>query len=185
MNDRELTWKTTGTRKLLATRIYDVIEQTEVSGTGLVEDYLAIEAPDWVMVIPEYRGSFVMVRQWRHSSEELTTEFPGGVRDSGEDPAETARRELFEETGFKVGRLTKLGDCSPNPALFKNRFHVYLAEELTPTGEQALDDDELLTYRLVPTDEVIRSFGKGEFSHALTGTALAYYLQHDYLKNKA
>lgn len=185
MTDNELIWKITETEKLLHTPVYDVITQHEISPNGIEGDYVAIEAPDWVMVIPEYRGSFVMVRQWRHSSEELTTEFPGGVRDSGEDPAETARRELFEETGFKVGRLTKLGDCSPNPALFKNRFHVYLAEELTPTGEQALDDDELLTYRLVPTDAVIRSFGKGEFSHALTGTALAYYLQHDYLKNKA
>lgn len=178
MTDKELIWKITETEHLLHTPVYDVISQHEVSPTGLEGDYIAIEAHDWVMVIPEYRGSFVMVRQWRHSSEELTTEFPGGVRDSGEDPAETARRELFEETGFKAGRLTKLGDCSPNPALFKNRFHVYLAEDLVPTGEQALDDDELLTYRLIPIDEVVGGFGRGELTHALMGAALAYYLQH-------
>lgn len=184
MTDNELKWKITDTKKLLRTPIYDVVNQHEVSATEIEGDYVAIDCRDWVMVIPVYRGSFVMVRQWRHSSEELTTEFPGGVVDRGEDPAVSAARELFEETGFKAGRLTKLGDCSPNPALFKNRFHVYLAEQLIPTGEQNLDDDELLTYRLIPTDEVIASFGDGEFSHALTGTAIAYYLRHEHLKHK-
>lgn len=178
MNDNDLKWKITERKHLLHTPVYDVVNQHEISATGIEGDYVAIDAPDWVMVIPVYRDSFVMVRQWRHSSEELTTEFPGGVVDRGEDPAASAARELYEETGFKVGRLTKLGDCSPNPALFKNRFHVYLAEELIPTGEQDLDDDELLSYQLIPTEEVIASFGKGEFSHALTGTAIAYYLGH-------
>lgn len=178
MTDNDLKWTIEQTKNILHTPVYDVIEQHEIAANGMEGDYIAIDCRDWVMVIPEYRGSFVMVRQWRHSSEELTTEFPGGVTDRGEDPAVTAARELFEETGFKAGRLTKLGDCSPNPALFKNRFHVYLAENLIPTGEQALDDDELLTYRLIPIGEVIASFGKGGFTHALTGTAIAYYLQH-------
>ena len=144
MNDNELIWKIESTEKLLHTPVFDVLQQRETAANGMAGDYIAMEAPDWVMVIGEYRGCFVTVRQWRHASQELTTEFPGGCADAGEDPAVTAERELFEETGFKVGRLTKLGDCSPNPALMKNRFHVFLAQELIPTGEQALDDDELL-----------------------------------------
>ena len=177
MNDRELTWKTTGTRKLLATRIYDVIEQTEVSGTGLVEDYLAIEAPDWVIVAAETDGQFVLVRQWRHGEDRLTWEFPGGVMDKGETPEETARRELLEETGFKIGKLTLLGKASPNPALFKNHLYCFLAEDLTQTGQRHLDEDEFLNYELAPVDEVIASFGNDEYTHALMGTALAFYLR--------
>ena len=177
MNDQDLKWKTIERKPLLHTPVYDVIEQREEAPGGLRGSYVAIEAPDWVMTVPVYQGKFVLVRQWRHSADRLTLEFPGGVADRGEDPAITARRELLEETGFRAGKLTELGACSPNPALFKNTFHCYLAEDLTPTGEQYLDEDELLRYELRPIEEVIASFGSPEFCHALMGTALAFYLR--------
>lgn len=178
MTENDLRWKTENSRMLLHTPIFDVLEQHEVAATGIEGDYVAMDAPDWVMVAAEYQGAFVLVRQWRHAVEKLSLEFPGGVADDAEDPAETARRELWEETGFKAGKLTYLGSVNPNPALFKNRFHVYLAEELQPTGEQKLDEDELLTYELMPVDEVIAAYGAGEFNHALMGTALMLYLRH-------
>lgn len=182
--DNELIWRTLATRKLLHTPVYDVLAQKERAANGVEGEYVAIEAPDWVMTVPVYQGCFVMVRQWRHSEDRLTLEFPGGVQDGAEDPAETARRELLEETGFRVGKLTHLGTCSPNPALFKNHFHCYLAEELTPTGEQRLDADELLRYELVPTQEVLRRFGDSELTHALMGTALAFYLRRQLQKEE-
>lgn len=182
MDDKQLEWQVTGERELLHTPVFDVGEQHEAAN-GVEGDYVAISAPDWAMVVPVYRGCFVLVRQWRHAARELTVEFPGGVVDGGEDPAAAATRELEEETGFRIGRLTHLGSVSPNPALFTNRFHVYLAEDLTPTGEQNLDDDELLTCSLVPIDEVVCSYGRGKYAHALMGTALALFLQHERLKD--
>lgn len=175
--DRGLRWETRSVRSLLHTPIYEVLEQEEVSATGVRGNYVAIQARDWVMTVPVYQGCFVMVRQWRHSADRLTTEFPGGVADANEDPAVTAARELEEETGFRVGKLTHLGTVNPNPALFKNRFHIYLAEDLSPTGEQHLDADELLRYQLIPVDRVIASYGSPEYCHGLMGTALAFYLR--------
>ncbi|MBQ3265724.1 MAG: NUDIX hydrolase [Ruminococcus sp.] len=173
-----LEWDIIDKQTLLHSPVFDVIEQWERSATGIMGSYVAMDAPDWVQVIAEYKGSFVLVRQWRHAAECLSLEFPGGVVDRGEDAMTAARRELLEETGFQAEKITHLGSVSPNPALFKNQFHVYLAEELTPTGEQRLDDDELLTYELKPVDEVLSSFGRGEFTHALMGTAIALYEQY-------
>ena len=177
MQDDSLKWEVLRTGELLRTPVFRVLEQTERAPGGLTGKYIAMEAPDWVMTIPVWRDCFVTVRQWRHSAECVSTEFPGGVADPGEDPAVTAARELQEETGFKAGKLTHLGTVNPNPALFKNRFHVYLAEELTPTGEQHLDADELLRYSLTPIREVLEGFGSPEYCHALMGTALALYLR--------
>ena len=178
MNDKELTWTTKETKQLCHTRVFDVIEQTEVSGTGMEEKYVAMEAPGWVVVCAIKDGCFVLVRQYRHGEGRLTVEFPGGVMDEGEKPEETARRELLEETGFEIGKLTFLGTCSPNPALFKNHFYCFLAEDLTQTGEQHLDADEFLNYELRPIPEVIASFGNEEFTHAFMGTTLAFYFRH-------
>ena len=178
MNDNELIWKTEETERLLHTPVFDVWRQAEVSANGLRGDYVAVTAPDWVVVAAVYRGCFVLVRQWRHGEDRLTTEFPAGVVDPGEPPQRTAERELLEETGFRAGRITYLGTCSANPALFKNHIHCFLAEDLTPTGEQHPDADELLRYLLVPVDEVIAGFGSGDYTHAYMGTALAFYLRH-------
>lgn len=182
MEDKKLEWKKTGSKKLLSTPVLDVEAQDETSATGVKGEYIAMSAPDWVMVIAQYRGKLVTVRQWRHAAMKLSVEFPGGVVDGGEAPAEAARRELYEETGFKAGELIHLGSVSPNPALFKNRFHVYLAKSPKPTGEQKLDDDELLTYELMDADDVIAAYGSEEYSHGLMGAALMFYMR--YLKGE-
>lgn len=180
MKDDQLKWNVTGREKVLSTPVFDVYEQREISGQGIGGDYIAIDAPDWVMTIPVYQDKFVLVRQWRHAAQRLSMEFPGGIADDREDPAKTAYRELLEETGFKAEKITHLGTVNPNPALFSNRFHIYLAEQLVPTGELHLDDDEFLSCELIPVDEVIASYGSEEFSHALMGTAMALYLRKRY-----
>ena len=137
-----------------------------------------MDAPDWVIVIAEHNDKFLMVKQWRHGEAALSVEFPGGVIDSGEEPEAAALRELEEETGYKAGKLTKLGSSNPNPALFSNHVHFFLAEDLTPTGIQHLDADEFINYMELPIKEAIQGIGTPQFPHALMGTALALYFKH-------
>ena len=178
MDDQDLLWVKIAEKELLHTPVFDVMSLHERSSAGLEGDYVAMVAPDWVMTIPVYQDSFLMVRQWRHALGRVTTEFPGGVKDPGETPEEAAKRELLEETGFLAGRLTHLGSCSPNPALFRNRFHVFLAQELIPNGEQHLDADEFLHCFPVPIGQVLDAYGNDDYAHALMGTALAFYMRH-------
>lgn len=181
-NDDKLIWYPNGSECLLKTRVFDVLSINETAPDGSRGDYVAVEAPDWVLVIPEISDGtgddFVLVRQWRHALGALTTEFPGGVADSGETYEETAARELEEETGFRAGKITLLGVCNPNPALFCNRVAFCLAENLDKPGAQKLDDDEYVTCFRMNRDDVISGFGSGEFVHALMGTALAMYMRH-------
>ncbi len=179
--DKKLMWKKTDSKLLLQTPVCDIFSLHEISPTGIEGDYISMKARDWIMTIPEKDGNFILVKQWRHSEQRLTIEFPGGVSNAGEAPEAAARRELEEETGFRVGKLTKLGTISPNPALFENHVHIFLAEDLIQTNQQHLDEDEVLNFFSMPIDEVIKKYGNEDFTHALMGCALAFYLRKRYL----
>lgn len=178
MDEKDLIWKVLDSEKKLHTPVLDVIYQNERAESGLCGTYVAMDAPDWIVTIPVLGDSFIMVRQWRHALQAITTEFPGGVGNPGEEPEKAAARELLEETGYRPGRMTHLATCSPNPALFSNKVHFYLAEDLTDTGVLHPDEDEFLHSFRVPIAEVLEKFGTGEYLHAFLGTAIALYLRH-------
>lgn len=176
--DEDLIWQEGKPELLLKTCVFDVTSRKNTSKTGITGDYIIMNARDWVITIPEKDGNFLMVKQWRHGESKLSVEFPGGVIDAGEDPENAAKRELLEETGFKAGKLIKLGTSNPNPALFSNHIHVFLAQDLVKVQEQKLDHDEFINCIELTQDEVLDGMGTEQFPHALMGTALCMYLKH-------
>jgi 8-oxo-dGTP pyrophosphatase MutT (NUDIX family) len=181
MNRKSLEWREEGSREVFRSRIFSIRESACRSPANSLGNYTIIDAPDWVIVVPLIKNSggeqFVMVRQWRHGSRELSLEFPGGVFEAGEDAAAAAARELREETGYQPGTIRKIGEFSPNPAIMSNRVHFFLAEDVTCTGKQELDEDEFIDVELVSPGEVLRGLGRPPYVHALMGSAFALYSQ--------
>lgn len=177
MDDAKLKWQVEKKELLYSAPILTVHQQTSTAPDGTKGNYIVIDAPDWVIVVPvlEDPRRFVLVKQWRHGSLSTSIEFPGGVIDEGETPAQAAQRELLEETGYKAGKLTHLGSMSPNPAIFSNKVHCFVAENLIATGTQDLDRDEFVEYFSLPADEVYAMTGTAEFPHALMTAAMNLY----------
>jgi len=178
VEDEKLKWTQKSQETILKTVVFDVTECNNQSANGVSGKYIIMNARDWAIVIAKKQDKFLMVKQWRHGEKALSVEFPGGVIDEGEEPEAAAKRELLEETGCIAGKLTKLGTVNPNPALFSNHVHVYLAEDLTETGKQQLDHDEFINCLELTEDEVLAGMGNAEFPHALMGTAMCFYLKH-------
>ncbi|MBW2038162.1 MAG: NUDIX hydrolase [Deltaproteobacteria bacterium] len=147
--------------------------------TGKTHDFYVIETLDWVTVIPLTPSlEVVMVRQFRHGIKGVTLETPGGLVDQGDDPLESARRELMEETGYKAREVELLGELSPQPALFNNRFFVYLGRDVEKVAPPCQDEGEDLEVVLVPLQEIKGMIRRGEIGHALVLAAFQLFFFH-------
>lgn len=162
-------------------RVFDVRQDvTRSPESGKEYDFYVIESPDWVNVIPlTPAGQVVCIRQYRHGTEEVTLEVPGGVVDPEDgDPVTAAWREMREETGYDAEAMIPLGAVAPNPALQTNRCHSYLARGAYPNGAQALDGAEEIDVTLVDLDDIPALITGGQITHALVVTAFYLFDQH-------
>ena len=129
---------------------------------------ITLESPDWVNIIPITKNNqVVLVKQFRFGTKSETLEIPGGMIDNHETPSIAAGRELFEETGYSYENITKLGNISPNPALFNNRVFTFLANDAYLTEENINNQDEINEVVLVDLSDIPKLLKTGAIEHAL------------------
>jgi len=178
--DHELDFETVETRTVYPTRVFDLKETLRRGPDGREGRFVLIDAPDWANVVAVVndeagRECFLMVRQFRHGLGRSVWEFPGGMVDPGEDPAQAAARELEEETGWKATSLTLVGKTNPNPSFMTNAVSTFRAAGLAPTGRVHLDDHEFVRVGLRPVAEVLEQVGEGEYDHGVMLMALWFW----------
>ena len=125
-----------------------------------------VEHPDAVSIVAvDSDNNVVLVRQYRRAPKLFLLEVPAGVMDPGEEPIQTAQRELREETGFAAATLDFLGDFYTAPGILTERMYAFLATGLT---EDALppDEDEDIEVERVPLAKAMEMARSGELNDA-------------------
>jgi len=170
-------WKHIRSQTNRSYRIFSIRTDTTLSPrTGAEHEFYVIESGDWVNVIPVTADQqVVMIKQYRHGSRQVTLEIPGGLVDPGDTPERAASRELLEETGYQAEEWEKIGVVSPNPAIFSNRCHTFLARNLTKVGNPTPDQTEDIDVLLLPLSDIPRLIRKGVIDHALVIAAFYWY----------
>ena len=139
--------------------------------------FFVLDTVDWVNVLPITADQeVVFVRQYRHGSDALSLEIPGGMVDPGEAPIVSAARECLEESGFRASHLTSLGVLNPNPAVFNNQLHTFVAENVVIEGDIQNTATEQTEVVLVPKAELTSYLLDGRIDHALVAATLWRYL---------
>jgi 8-oxo-dGTP pyrophosphatase MutT (NUDIX family) len=171
-------WQTLQDEEIADCRIFSVRSVTRASPTGEAKgNFFYIASADWVNVVAlSADGRLVLIRQFRHGSDEITLEIPGGIIDEGESPTEAARRELLEETGFAAEKLEVIGRVRSNPAIISNWTWTVLATGLGAAASATMfDEHEEISVELIDVHEIDEKLRNGEITHALVVGAIMWY----------
>ena len=112
-------------------------------------------------------GKVLLVRQFRYPYMEETLEIPAGKLNPGEDPAQTAARELAEETGWQPASVEHMFTIYPTPGYSAEKIYIYRAHGVRE-GQVHPDEDEFVTAAFYPVDEVLSMIERGEIKDAKT-----------------
>lgn len=171
-------FETIGERYFGDFRIFKVyMKQRKNPETGKINDYAVLDSPNWVNIIPVTRDKkIVLVEQYRHGTDSITLEIPGGLRNPGEDPADGAARECMEETGYSsTENPVQIGVSRPNPAYQNNFCHSFVWFNCEQNLKPEPDANEIIKIHAIPVKEVFEMAKNGTIDHSVILTALFYY----------
>ena len=163
-------WKVLDSEELLRLGYFKIRkDRCELPDGRIMPAYYVVEFNNWVQLLGLTEdGLVILVEQSRHATGETYLELPGGSSEphNGETEADSALREMEEETGY-TGDVEFLCLHEPNPALQSNQVHIYLATHCRLEKKQQLDPYEDIKVVLVPVKELYERAEKGEFKHSL------------------
>lgn len=117
--------------------------------------------------------TITLIRQYRYPLNQHFIELPAGKIDLGEDPLDTAKRELREECGYIATEWRHLTTLHPGIGYSNERIELYLARGITQAGRH-LDEDEFLEMLHVPVAEAMTWIRDGRITEAKAVTGLLW-----------
>lgn len=127
-------------------------------------------------VLCEKDGKILMVRQYRYAYQKELHEIPAGKLNQGEDPKQTAIRELEEEGGIKADDMELLCEVYPTPGYSNEVIRIYKAVGLKQSIMH-LDEDEFLSAEWIDKEQLKEMLKNGEIKDAKTLIALNYVIR--------
>ncbi len=126
-------------------------------------------------------GDILFVKQYRPAVGKELLELPAGRLEEGEDPEESAARELKEEIGMAPGKLQLLGKFLVAPGYSDELISLYLATDLSPAS-LAQGADEAIEVIPISSSEALARINRGELSDAksILGILLAQAILPDF-----
>ena len=164
--------KTVSSKEIFSGKVIRVCHDDVILENGKSAKREVVYHNGGVCVLPlTENGDVLFVRQFRYPYKEEVLELPAGKLEKGEDPLESGKRELLEEVGATANKITFLGELYPSPGYCGEIISMYLAQELSFTG-QSLDEDEFLDVVRIPLDEAVEMVMENKIPDAKTQTAL-------------
>lgn len=170
------TWKLVSQHKEYETPVFDLYKRVARHPENGLGTFYVVNTPSWINVVAETADDhIILLDQYRHGVEHITTEIPGGMVDPGETPLEAAKRELLEETGYESTHWEQIGLVEANPAIMNNQTYTFLARKCQKVRAAEPDPHEEIRVWETDSAQLFKLIDKGTIRHALVVAALMHY----------
>jgi 8-oxo-dGDP phosphatase len=157
--------------RILALRADEVLMPGGVRARREVIEHLGAVA----VVALDEEDRVVLIHQYRYPLGRRLWEIPAGLLDvAGEEPLQTAKRELAEEAGLAAEHWSVLVDIASSPGFTDESERVFLARSLSDVDRPLASGDEEadLVIRRIPLAEAVGMVFAGEIVNAPAVTGL-------------
>ena len=168
-----MSWKTLDSKVVYDNPWITLREDRVINPGGGENDYGHIHFKKTAIgIVPlDADGNTWIVGQDRYTLGEYSWEIPMGASEEGEEPLETAHRELNEETGLTAGSMKLLLKLHTSNSITDEVGYVFVAEQLM-AGETNFDEMEVLDVRKLPLEDVVTMIGCGDMTDAISVAAI-------------
>jgi len=127
------------------------------------------------MLVVTNRKSVLLVKQYRYAVHEETLEICAGLIEEGEDPKQSAEREMQEELNVKAKSLYKIGDFYASPGFCTEIFSLFIAEDLEESSLPQDEDENVSVYEAAIKD-IPAMIRDGKIRDSKTFAALSWLM---------
>ena len=177
--DEPAHWPVVASSERYQGKIINVRTDTVRVPEGTTTEREVVEHPGAVGIVAlDSRDRVLMIQQYRHPVGRLLWELPAGLRDvAGEPTAQTGRRELLEETGYRARDWHVLADYFSSPGIITERLRIFLARGLeeVPAAERDFvpeNEEAHLVLDWVPLDRAVSLVLAGEIHNGVAVVGL-------------
>ena len=163
-----------GRKTIIDTKFLTVYEdKVELPNGNVMDDYSVIKKPDFSMIIAlDTDSNLITIDEYKYAIDQTIHTFPAGHINDGEQPLETAKRELAEETGYSGGHWEYLGEFYDYPTKDTHKVHFVKATGVSKTQDTNFDPNEDLTQRVISIEKLKEEIARGEWRANATLAAL-------------
>lgn len=154
---RMAAWKTKKTETLVEDRFCTVKKNSvELPDGAIIPDFYTVTIPDAALVValtPD--NQIILKKEFRYACGTDIIECPAGMVEEGEEPLDTAKRELLEETGYTSDQWTWLGATRESTSKLTNKMWLFMARDCKKVADQKLDLNERMEVLKMPLAEAV------------------------------
>lgn len=166
-------WKTLSSETVYESPWIQVNKHETINPAGNPATYSVVKFKNLAIgILPIDKDGYTwLVGQWRYPLGQYSWEIPEGGGPLGEEPTETAKRELKEETGIVAQNFEEIMQLHLSNSATNEHAFVFLATNLS-FEESEPEESEDLTVKKVHLNEAFQMVLNGEITDAISVAAL-------------